>query len=228
MTDVDDNPADVASGRFRWFTFDVNSLLHEGWQDEILKVAEEHVKPRVLHPPHLTSREDESVLDLLVGGVGGEVVSAQLPWLLELYRGLFRELGAQCFANEKLITAEEPRHAVVLNVQRGNSERYECHVDTNPVEGLLYVTSHPAGHGGELAVGNNVHAKGVKEIDGDCTVIYPQAGHLVFFDARVHPHYVRSLIQGDVRVAVAMNFYTPSAPESSRPADLDEYLFGNS
>ena len=103
--------------------------------------------------------------------------------------------------------------------------RYETHVDSNPLEGLLYVTSHPEGAGGELVVGNVLNARGVEAVDVDCTRIFPVAGQLLFFDARKHSHYVgRLLDEAAVRVVVAMNFYTSTCPESARPKDLDRHL----
>jgi len=66
---------------------------------------------------------------------------------------------------------------------------------------------------------------GVGEVDQNASRIYPNSGHLIFFDARKHSHYVAPLVSLDaMRVVVAMNFYTPSCPESARPADLDAHL----
>jgi 2OG-Fe(II) oxygenase superfamily len=105
--------------------------------------------------------------------------------------------------------------------------RYECHVDSNPLEGLLYVTDHPPGTGGELVVSNRGDVPTAEEVDRDATLIYPVAGHLVFFNGSCHSHYVRPLIAEDgVRVVAAMNYYTPSLPESARPPDLNRHLFG--
>ena len=49
----------------------------------------------------------------------------------------------------RLYPTDDRRCAVVMNVQEG-TDRYECHVNTNPVEALLYVTDHPRG-----SLGNN-------------------------------------------------------------------------
>jgi 2OG-Fe(II) oxygenase superfamily len=105
--------------------------------------------------------------------------------------------------------------------------RYECHVDSNPIEGLLYVTDHPKSSGGELAVATKVNAASVADVEADCSVIYPTYGNLVFFDARRFAHYVRPLVSDDARrVVVAMNYYTPSCPESNRPKSLSAHLAG--
>ncbi|MGW5744580.1 2OG-Fe(II) oxygenase [Amycolatopsis sp. NPDC003861] len=159
--------------------------------------------------------------------VGGESLRQLTPWLFALYEGEFLSLAGRV-TSEPVSVATRDKIAVNLNIQHGKSMRYEAHVDSNPVEGLLYVTDHPIGSGGELVVAQRADAVGVAEIDEISAVIHPVAGHLIFFDARQHAHYVRSLTRAeDSRIVVAMNFYTPSCPESARPADLDEHLFGH-
>jgi len=103
--------------------------------------------------------------------------------------------------------------------------RFECHVDSNPLSGLLFFTDHP--QGGELCFARRLAASGMSGIDEDCSVIRPQTGHLVFFDGRTHPHYARPLIADtDIRVLAAMNYYTESSPESTRPQELNRHLYG--
>jgi 2OG-Fe(II) oxygenase superfamily len=160
--------------------------------------------------------------------VGGAVVAERLPWLHDLYHGRFRFL-AQSLSPEPVTTAKDVRHGVSLNVQMGTEARYECHVDSNPIEGLLYVTTHPADAGGDLVISNQGDVRGIQDVDADATRIHPVAGYLVFFDARQYSHYVTRLADPfDIRVVVAMNFYTPSCTEEDRPADLDRHLFGDS
>jgi hypothetical protein len=212
--------------RFKWTTYDVNSLLHEGWQQEIIDVAKSFRSRKSLFPPHSTSRESHDIQELPILTVRGQTVWETLPWLVELYRTTFLELGQAC-SNETLSPTIDTRYAVVVNVQENDGTRYECHVDTNPFEGLLYVTSHPQGCGGELVIANSVSASNVTAVDDDCSILYPQSGHLVFFDGRFHPHYVRRLLSGEIRVAVGMNYYLPSWPESTRPSDLNIYLYGH-
>jgi hypothetical protein len=67
----------------------------------------------------------------------------------------------------------------------------------------------------------------VAEVDQSCSVLRSQSGHLIFFDARRHPHYVRPLSSiSDVRIVANMNFYTSSSPESMRPRGLNRHLYG--
>jgi len=105
--------------------------------------------------------------------------------------------------------------------------RFECHVDSNPLTGLLFCTDHRAG-GGELVFAHDPAATDVEAVDRDCTVIRPHAGHLIFFDGRRHPHYARPLAdESDMQVVAVMNFYTESCPESTRPRELNRHLFGD-
>jgi hypothetical protein len=211
---------------FVWHGFDVRSQLPEDWRDEIGTVARSSAEPRELVATSVTSREASRDIRLTVHTVDGITVMQKLPWLDKLYRGLFRDL-AQLLTPEPVAMADDPHYGINLNVQRGNQERYECHVDTNPLQGMLYVNDQPPGTGGELVVSNRGDVTGRAAIDRDATRLYPIAGHLVMFDARRHSHYVTNLANPDgFRVAVAMNFYTPSCPESDRPADLSKHLGG--
>lgn len=174
---------------------------------------------RMFVPDAPTSREADPVTPMPVCEVSGDVVRAALPWLFERYRGAFREL-VQSTCDDEVTTARCDRYAVILNVMRGTVMRYVCHVDSNPVAGLLYVTEHEAG--GELVVGQREDARSVAEVEADALVIRPRAGRFVTFDGRRHPHYVRPLrAESDVRVVVAMNYYTRGCPESVRPPELD-------
>ncbi|WP_141717611.1 2OG-Fe(II) oxygenase [Nocardia altamirensis] len=210
---------------FDWTSRDVTHLLPDDWRAQIMQVAEEERIGRTLVSSHSTSREATTHEELPCGGVGGRVLSARLPWLRKLYDGEFLDV-AKSMSEETVTTMLDDRFAMVLNIQSEN-ERYECHVDTNPVEALLYCTSHPAG-GGELVVSNRGDVRSVREVDEDCEIIVPRTGHLVLFDGRRHSHYVRQLVDpDDIRVVVAMNYYTESNPEwEVRPPDLNRHLTG--
>ena len=209
---------------FQWREFDVASQLPADWTTEILALVSQASRRRTLVATSVTSREATRNIQIPVETVGGDIVRRELPWLFSLYEGLFLRLGQTC-VSDTLAPATRDRYAINLNVQRGTHMRYECHVDSNPLEGLLYVTSHPQGAGGELVVSNSTTALGPEAINVDCVRIFPREGTLVFFDARQHPHYVAPLRDDrDVRVVVAMNYYTPRCSEAHRPADLDKHL----
>lgn len=209
---------------FFWTAFDVSSLLPEDWQEDITDVAAEADFQAFPRTPVL-SREAEDVAYITRGRVRADRVQQRLPWLYKLYRSEFLELAMRTRA-ELVEPALDDRYGVVLNVQQGESMRFECHVDSNPLTGLLFLTDHPAG-GGELVVGHDPAAVGVKALEQDGSVIRPHAGQLIFFDGKTYPHYARVLRSAsDVRVVAVMNFYTESCPESTRPAELNRHLFG--
>ncbi|SRR6266851_3687110 len=210
---------------FSWSTFDVTDRFPEKWQADISAVVAEADFRKFPRTPVL-SREAPSVTHIERGRVHADTVQQTLPWLYKLYRSDFLELVARARA-ETVGPALDDRYGIVLNVQRGSRMRFECHVDSNPVTGLLFFTDHPAG-GGEFVVGHDTEAIGVETLERNCTVISAQAGHLIVFDGKTYPHYARALrSEQDVRVVAVMNFYTGSCLESTRPRELNRHLFGD-
>jgi hypothetical protein len=204
--------------------FDVINVLPPGWQQDIGQVAAGADFRDFPRTPFL-SHEADNVTHITRGRVRADTVQQRLPWLYKLYRSDFLELATEARA-ESIQAALDDRYGVVLDVQHGNQMRFECHVDSNPVTGLLFLTDHPAG-GGELVVGHDPAAVGIDAVERDCTVIEPRAGQLIFFDGRTHPHYARALVaESDMRVVAVMNFYTESCPEATRPSGLNRHLFG--
>jgi len=210
---------------FHWTTFDLTSQLPGDWQHEIAVAAMDADFRRFPRTPIL-SRESPDILDVWRGRVHADGVLRSLPWLCKFYRSSFLEL-AQSTRSEPVMPALDDRYGIVLNVQRGTEMRFECHVDSNPLTGLLFCTDQLAGAGGELVFAHDPTAADVGAVERDCSVIRPHAGHLIFFDGRRHPHYARPLAnESDVRIVAVMNFYTESRPESTRPAELSRPLFG--
>ena len=211
---------------FGWATFDVSRILPDGWQQDALNAADEaEVRPFARTP--VISREANDVQQVVRGRVHADQLVSGLPWLRELYRAVFRELGEQATGHQVYAAADE-RYGTVLNVQRGSGMRFECHVDSNPLTGLLFCTDHGPGTGGELVFGHDKTARSVAAVEQSCSVLRPQAGHLIFFGGREYPHYVRALrSEDDVRVVVVMNYYTDKCPESARPPELNRHLYGD-
>ena len=211
--------------RPRVMSFDVTDQFPEGWQEDIDAVAAEAEFRDFPRTPVL-SREASDVTHIKRGRVHAIQVQQRLPWLYKLYRHQFLELADRAWG-EPIKPALDDRYGVVLNVLRGNKMRFECHVDSNPVTGLLFFTSHPVGEG-ELVIGHDPLGVGVEELERDGTAVTPRAGQLIFFDGKTYPHYARSLVsEPDVRVVAVMNFYTGSCPESTRPRELNRHLFGD-
>jgi hypothetical protein len=210
---------------FSWATFDVSSQLSDGWQQDLVTAAAQADFREFPRTPIL-SREAEHVERISRGRVHASQVRESLPWLYRLYRGYFLELAGETCA-VRVAPALDDRYGIVLNVQRGTTMRFECHVDSNPLTGLLFCTDHLAGTGGELVFGHDPAASEVEAVEKDCSVLRPHAGHLIFFDGKNHPHYARPLLaEPHVRIVAVMNFYTESCPESTRPAELNRHLFG--
>jgi hypothetical protein len=215
----------VMRSGFRWTTFDLTSSLCGAWQQEIAAAAAEAEFREFPRTPIL-SRESQDVQHIFRGRVHASDVRRNLPWLYRLYREEFLKLAQEACA-EPVVAAHDNRYGIVLNVQRGAEMRFECHVDSNPLTGLLFCTDHLAGTGGELVFAHDPTAADIDAVERDCSVIRPHAGHLIFFDGREHPHYARPLLsRSDVRIVAVMNFYTESFPESTRPQELNHHLFG--
>jgi hypothetical protein len=211
--------------RFHWVTFDVSDILPHHRQQEVIGTAATADFRYFPRTPVLT-REAQDVQYIHRGRVHAEQVRNRLPWLHELYHGWFRDLAEDAW-QEPVVTARDDRYGIVLNVQRGQPMRFECHVDSNPLSGVLFCTDHPAG-GAELVIANDLAASDMATIDQDCAVIRPHAGHLIFFDGRERPHYARPLtVESDMRVVAVMNYYTDSYPESTRPQELNSHLYGD-
>jgi hypothetical protein len=207
-----------------WSNFDVSDRLPQGWRQHICEAAAQADFRKFPRTPVL-SREAATVTYIKRGRVHADKVQQCLPWLYKLYRSDFLELAAQA-CGEPIKAAFDDRYGVVLNVQQGSTMRFECHVDSNPVTGLLFFTGHRGG--GELVIGHDPAAVGIEAVERDCTAIAPQAGQLIFFDGKTYPHYARPLASdSDVRVVAVMNFYTESCPESTRPRELNRHLFGD-
>lgn len=210
---------------FHWTTFDLTSRLPGDWQEEIASAAVKADFKKFPRTPTL-SRESADVRYISRGRVHASDVRRNLPWLHGYYRNYFLEL-ARVISAEPVVPAIDDRYGIVLNVQRGTTMRFECHVDSNPLTGLLFCTDHSASAGGELVFAHDPTATDIDAVDRDCSVIRPYAGHLIFFDGRRHPHYARPLVsQSAMRIVAVMNFYTESYPESTRPLELNRHLFG--
>jgi hypothetical protein len=214
----------VVQSSVSWPKIDVTNILPEDWQDDIKRVAAEADFQEFPRTPVL-SREAQNVAHISRGRVHAHQVQQRLPWLYKLYRTDFLDL-VQGTSEQTVVPALDDRYGVVLNVQHGKKMRFECHVDSNPLTGLLFCTDHPGG-GGELVFGHDPAAADVESVERNRTVISPRAGQLVVFDGQHYPHYARPLLtDSEVRVVAVMNFYTESRPESTRPSELNRHLYG--
>jgi hypothetical protein len=131
-----------------------------------------------------------------------------------LYGGKLRQFAA-AWHKKPLYVAKDLRASININCLRGIGARYERHLDTNPVTGLLFVTDWRSNSGGELAF-----EKGEKRC-----VIRPRAGTFIAFDAREIPHEVKRLRSAGDRISIPRNF-DEDPVRQPRPTELDDYLYG--
>jgi hypothetical protein len=212
--------------RFRWTTFDLNDWLPSDWQQDVFAAAEAADIREFPRTP-VISRESRDVQQIARGRVHADQVRDRLPWLYKAYRNEILELANDVTGEHGHVSAaNDDRYGIVLNVQRGTKTRFECHVDSNPLTGLLFCSDHVTG--GELVVAHDPTAEGLAEIDRRCSVIRPHAGQLIFFQAREYPHYARLLTkESETRIVAVMNFYSDDCPETSRPRELNRHLYGD-
>ena len=211
---------------FQWTTFDVTGMLPPDWQQDVFELAGQ-ADFRDFPVTPVISREASGVRHIPRGRVHANQVARGLPWLRQLYRSEFRELAERA-AGGPVAAANDERYGAVLNVLRGTRMRFECHIDSNPLTGLLFCTDHDLAAGGELVFAHTWEARSKADIDRSCSVIRAHAGHLIFFDGRYQPHYVRPLASASgIRIVAVMNYYTSSFPESTRPPELNQHLYGD-
>jgi hypothetical protein len=149
--------------------------------------------------------------------VTGDVISDELPWLDELYRTEFTAM-ASTVAGVPMVPSSSVVNGVNINVLVGRGARYENHLDSNPLTGVLFVTAHDSTVGGQLVF---------EPRDGDRVVVDPTPGVLALFDAREIPHSVTPLLADHgMRVSIPMNFFRADEGEV-RPEGLDDYLYAN-
>jgi hypothetical protein len=190
-------------------------LLPYGWQAQIAKIVRSFGYKTVLTGDSATSREHNSSVSIEVVVTDGISIVSELPWLWNLYRGQFMDFAAEAFS-KKLFPASDVRSAVNINSISGVDGRYEWHVDSNPVTGLLFVSDLSASDGGAL-----VFRDRTRKLNA---VVRPRSGRFLCFDARDIPHRVAPLRREIQRLSVPMNYYESSI-DQPRPSDLDDKLY---
>jgi hypothetical protein len=189
-------------------------LLPLDWVAQIERVVLSCARQSCLDGRSVTSREPDLGCALTVDVVDGNDIRRELPWLYQLYEGPLASI-ASLIHSQAVLPARDVRSAININALAGVGARYEWHVDSNPVTGILYVTDHPEGSGGELLF----------RVENREIVVRPTRGLFVAFDAREAPHCVMPLMTDGPRISIPMNYYLPG--EQPRPSDLDAYLYGS-
>ncbi len=201
------------------FATDVRDLLPPDWQDQISSCSTRASKWQLLDGASVTSREAEfrDAAPPRVGVVTGDVIATELPWLDALYREQFLKLVNTVGEGSYEVSADV-RAGVNINTTPTGA-RYEWHVDSNPITGLLFATSHAPEDGGQLIFRPDPVARPSESWE---LQVSPSAGTLLVFDARQAAHVVTQVRTG-LRLSVPMNYYFVGRQD--RPEDLDGYLY---
>ena len=157
-------------------------LLPVNWLPQIAIVAEKHSYLVKLDGKSSTSRESENFKGAEVYVVEGDIIANKLNWLHRLYQNTFLKFANNNF-NKSFECAQDIKVGLNINYLKGIGAKYEWHVDSNPLTGVLFITTHEKGDGGEL----------VFKLPDTNVIVYPQSGTLILFDAREIPHTVLPL-----------------------------------
>lgn len=212
---------ELLSARFPIYRFDLRDILPAGWENDVADSADQYGEFGCLNGGSATSRQREfkDTADDVVGVSTGAVIPLKIPWLLGLYElnilNLANELGMGWYT-----AAKDMQSAININILPRGSQ-YEWHVDSNPLTGLLFVTDHPAGTGGEIVFRPDPLVRPTEDWE---LVIAPRAGVLLLFDAREAAHTVLPVHVSPRRISVPMNYYFADV-DCHRPEDLDRYLY---
>lgn len=193
----------------------MSSKLPKNWISQIEKLSLDKGYKTVLRGDGSSSRERRPGAEMLVRVSDGLAISDSLPWLWDLYLYELREFSERSFGRS-LFPANRLESAVNVNHLSGTKSRYEWHVDTNPVTGLLFVSTLRAEDGGAL-VFRNTQARTNR-------IVRPKAGLFICFDAREIEHRVAPLRRPVDRISVPMNYYE-SIENQPRPDDLDTKIY---
>ena len=188
-------------------------LLPNNWVGQIWKTVNSYAILTQLDGQSSTSREPENSDILDVHVVTGDIIHKNLSWLADLYNKDLKFLASQTIG-KTLFPSSDIKSGININVLKGCGARYEWHVDSNPLTGVLFVTTHRPDKGGEL-----VFKLGTKEV-----LVEPVAGKFIIFDARTIPHTVLPLNEQSERISIPMNYFY-DLNNQQRPSDLDDYLY---
>lgn len=167
----------------------------------------------------------------------GDVIREEMDDLYAFYAsGETRSWVAAVTGEPEINVSSYARSAINVNILR-SAQRYRWHFDANPYIALLYLSDHAPGGGGELELYPNLREGRRGDAEWDRHVTSPEhlatrekvsiraaAGMMVLLDGSVTYHRVAPLMAENVRVSVPL-VYLPRRHET-RPADLDDYLYG--
>jgi hypothetical protein len=147
--------------------------------------------------------------------VTGDRIKASGRLLFSLYTApeMLSWVRSTCSA-PSLALSSHLRSAININCLHTAGQQYPWHRDAVPYTCLLFLSSLPTAAGGAFLI---------RAGDGELVTIQPRAGVLLLLDGARCPHAVAPLAGNALRLTVPMVY---PAESTSRPAGLDEYLYG--
>ena len=110
---------------------------------DIKNISSKHAYRTILDGSSVTSREKSSNLEIEVFIVTGDIIYEKLKWLDTLYRNEFLDY-ANSFSTEELECSNDLKSGININILKGIGAKYEWHIDSNPLTGLLFGNHSPA------------------------------------------------------------------------------------
>lgn len=190
-------------------------LIAEGVLVEALAVAQAHGSQVTLEGTQPSSTLEQSDIPLQYSITDGSEIATRLPLIMTLYRQAIPSFIAD-YIGLDIVPSRFEKSSITLNLLEGSGSRYEKHVDSNSITGLLFASSLTPEDGGAL----RLYYPGRAPLD-----VLPRAGTFLLYDARWVPHEVMPLCRNTSRLSLPMNYFLPTDIEE-RPAHLDDYIFG--
>jgi hypothetical protein len=190
--------------------------LPSDWIYQIEQTIEKAARITELRGDGPTGHEASDAQAMIVKVVDGYAVRENLPWLWDLYASSLRQF-CETVCGKALYLANDIVSSVNINLLEGEGARYERHVDSNPLTGLLFATTLEGSKGGQLVF---QHPE-----TGELAQVEPRLGQFLCFDARRIVHWVAPLGGLHTRISIPMNYYE-SAAQQDRPDGLNEKLYG--
>lgn len=186
-----------------YFALDLaaQGLLPHGWAEQVS--AATAAPERIVVQTGVELRPEDEQFSILEGAP----VRARLPWLWDLYLGPLRSFASERFGSP-LFVANRVSSAITLNILDGVGAGQEWHVDSNPVTGVFFATSHE-GDAGALEF---------QHPDGEIVRVHPRAGMFVCM-AKPILHRVAPLDAPGQRLSLAMLYYDSPADQPFANAD---------
>lgn len=155
----------------------------------------------------------EQQANIHVDVLEGDHIMRHLPWLFDLYQNDFLHFVRQSFGSQ-IYCSNEQNSAININKISGIGARYEWHLDTNDITGLLFVDDFFTQDGGEL-----LFKKGKNEF-----ALLPKRGLFICFLTAELPHAVLPLrLANKARLSIPMNYYFDKN-NTGRDPQVHQYL----